>query len=67
MKYKIKGLADDHPVQKDFNEYVHNMQKLTSKPTLTEWLEKEIAEDVEERWIFMLIKNKIKSGEFRGL
>ena len=37
------------------------------KPTLTEWLEKEIAEDVEERWIFMLIKNKIKSGEFRGL
>ena len=24
IKWKIKGLADDHPAQKDFNEYMQN-------------------------------------------
>lgn len=27
VKYKIKGLANDHPVQKEFNEYMQKRKE----------------------------------------
>jgi hypothetical protein len=68
-----KELAD-----KMFGQEVIDMVILEkSKPTLTEWLEKELKKsaknkfmttgDLMKRQILLIIRDKIKAGEFSGL
>ena len=32
MRYKIKGLSDTHPVQEEFNTYMHDSEGFTKFP-----------------------------------
>ena len=34
MKYKIKGIAEDHPAQKDFNKFMNKTTKADKCPSV---------------------------------